>query len=147
MKRSRKAALAMAALAVPAAAPASDTMSFKYDALGRLSDVATTGGPNDGSTTAVRYDPAGNRTSYSGTGGAAGGAGMAAAAAGPSSDSPDAEMEGPAEMEGLDGLPLEEPSVPTIVEPPAGIPDETEPPSAAQPDGTEGSAGSQGAGQ
>ena len=65
MKRSRLAALAFAIVAVPAAARASDTISYTYDALGRLTATTVSGGPNTGMAVSTGYDPAGNRTNYS----------------------------------------------------------------------------------
>ncbi|HWT12970.1 MAG TPA: hypothetical protein VN231_09475, partial [Allosphingosinicella sp.] len=53
-----------AALAAPAAAGASETATYSYDVLGRLTGVATSGGPNDRLSVAASYDPAGNRCTY-----------------------------------------------------------------------------------
>ncbi len=65
MNGSAMAALAAVALAVPAAASASDTVNYSYDALGRLIAGSTTGGPNDGMAVSTGYDRAGNRSNYS----------------------------------------------------------------------------------
>jgi YD repeat-containing protein len=45
-------------------ASASETITYTYDALGRVTAVARNGGPNSGVPTATSYDPAGNRTNY-----------------------------------------------------------------------------------
>jgi hypothetical protein len=52
-------------LSASGAACASETITYSYDALGRLTAVATSGGPNDGTSVATGFDPAGNRSSYS----------------------------------------------------------------------------------
>jgi YD repeat-containing protein len=59
-------------LALAAAAPASaaGTLTYTYDALGRLIQVRSAGGINDGITTSYAYDRAGNRTSVVVTGAA-----------------------------------------------------------------------------
>lgn len=49
-------------------ANASETVTYSYDALGRLVASSTSGGPNDGVATSTQFDPAGNRTNYSVTG-------------------------------------------------------------------------------
>jgi YD repeat-containing protein len=49
-------------------ASASETSTYKYDALGRLVQTTTTGGPSSGTNTAVVYDKAGNRSNYNVTG-------------------------------------------------------------------------------
>jgi hypothetical protein len=130
MKRRRWTALVVASVAVPAAAPASDTVDYTYDALARLTDISTTGGPNAGATTATRYDPAGNRTSHSVAGIAA--AALASSTSSSSIDGADtsdlaaegAASEAPADADEL--VPAEEvPAAP--VDAPAGIPDESEP--------------------
>ena len=72
--------IAGTALTVPAAAPAAETVTYVYDALGRLVAVSTAGGPNDGLAVSTDYDPAGNRASYGVAG--AGAAGSTAPAAG-----------------------------------------------------------------
>ena len=41
-----------------------EVVAFRYDALGRLTGTSTDTGPNDGATSAVGYDPAGNRSIY-----------------------------------------------------------------------------------
>ena len=131
MKRSAKAALAAMMLAWPAAAAASDTVEYTYDALGRINDVATTGGPNDGAAAATRYDPAGNRTSYSheGTGPAPGSQSSAA---------------GDEVVTGLEEEDIPADVPPALVEPPppGGIPDESEP--IVELPAPEGAAGAQG---
>jgi len=47
---------------------AAETQTFTYDALGRLVKVETSGGANDGLTTEITMDDAGNRTNYTVTG-------------------------------------------------------------------------------
>lgn len=46
------------------AAYAEQTVSYVYDALGRLTEVQILGGPGSGVTQAYQYDPAGNRLQY-----------------------------------------------------------------------------------
>lgn len=46
------------------AAATSETVTYNYDALGRLTASAVSGGPNSGTQTAICMDPAGNRTKY-----------------------------------------------------------------------------------
>lgn len=58
----------LSVLFMPSIAAAADTVTYTYDALGRLVAVSNTGGPNDGVDSAIAYDPAGNRTSYGVTG-------------------------------------------------------------------------------
>jgi hypothetical protein len=66
--------LALAALAAPALALAGESRTYMYDALGRLTTTSATGTVNNGQTTNIAYDPAGNRQSYSvATGGGSGG--------------------------------------------------------------------------
>lgn len=55
---------ALVALTVGNAADASDTVTYTYDALGRLIAVSTSGGPNNGQAVSAGYDPAGNRSNY-----------------------------------------------------------------------------------
>ncbi len=47
---------------------ATETISYTYDALGRLIEIKSAGSVNDGQVAATAYDDAGNRTSYSATG-------------------------------------------------------------------------------
>lgn len=59
------------ALVLVTGTAASDTRTYTYDALGRLVTTTNAGGPNDGRTNGLCYDPAGNRaTFFSGTGAA-----------------------------------------------------------------------------
>ncbi len=60
----RRAFVAALAAGVVLAAPAaaSETVTYNYDALGRLLGAAHVDGPNDGAGSAYAYDPAGNRT-------------------------------------------------------------------------------------
>jgi YD repeat-containing protein len=64
-----------ALLLLGAAAQASETISYTYDALGRLVAVGRAGTVNNGASAAYTYDPANNRTNVTVTGG---GGGMAA---------------------------------------------------------------------
>jgi hypothetical protein len=55
---------------------AAETITYTYDALGRLTSTASSGSVNNGISTTIGYDPAGNRSNYvSGTGGGGGGSG------------------------------------------------------------------------
>lgn len=114
--------LAGAALAAPATAAGSETITYSYDALGRLIAVSTAGGPNDGTAVSTAYDPAGNRTSYG-----VAGAGAAAAAAPASVSAP----ETPAIEDAAAGQPAQEPPAVDAVAP------EEEPGAAGEPDGDE----------
>jgi hypothetical protein len=60
--------LAASALAISVAGEASETISYQYDGLGRLVSLTSTGSVNNGQTTALSYDPAGNRSGYLVTG-------------------------------------------------------------------------------
>lgn len=62
--------LGVAALGVSAAssAAASESVTFTYDALGRLVRTQTTTGPAAGMDQATAFDPAGNRTNHTVTG-------------------------------------------------------------------------------
>ena len=42
-----------------------ETITYSYDALGRLTASSVDGGPNGGTNTATTFDAAGNRSSYS----------------------------------------------------------------------------------
>jgi hypothetical protein len=53
---------------VAAAAQASETTTYSYDALGRLVSAASSGSVNNGQATSIAYDPAGNRSTYAVTG-------------------------------------------------------------------------------
>jgi hypothetical protein len=58
-----------AAIAIaPAAALASETISYTYDARGRLTQVAHSGTVNNGATTTYTPDKANNRTNKTTTG-------------------------------------------------------------------------------
>ena len=63
--------LAGSALALASAVGASETTTYSYDALGRLTISTTAGGPNNGIATGIAYDPAGNRSAYNVTGASA----------------------------------------------------------------------------
>ena len=47
---------------------AAETVTHKYDALGRLKETTKSGGPANGQQTKTNHDPAGNRTCQSTTG-------------------------------------------------------------------------------
>lgn len=53
------------------AAKSAETVTYSYDALGRLVASTASGGPNSGVSTGATFDPAGNRTSYAISGGSA----------------------------------------------------------------------------
>ena len=61
----------IAAAATPALA--AETVTFTYDALGRLVASASSGSVNNGVQGSLSYDPAGNRSSYAVSGAAGGG--------------------------------------------------------------------------
>lgn len=52
------------ALVVASSAHAAETVTYTYDALGRLRGTAHAGGDNDQMQQTIVYDPAGNRTQY-----------------------------------------------------------------------------------
>lgn len=54
----------VAALLFSAMAGATETVTYTYDALGRLTNSAISGGTNNAIGAATCYDPAGNRTRY-----------------------------------------------------------------------------------
>jgi YD repeat-containing protein len=56
----RLATLAM--ILVPGVSAAAETVTYSYDALGRLIRTQRSGGPASGVDAQVQYDPAGNRT-------------------------------------------------------------------------------------
>jgi len=47
-----------------AAAGSAETVTYSYDALGRLRTSAVSGGPDNGTNTAICYDAASNRERY-----------------------------------------------------------------------------------
>lgn len=55
------------AMALPSAAFATETITYTYDALGRLTQSSSAGSVNSGLTAAVTYDAAGNRKTYTAT--------------------------------------------------------------------------------
>ncbi len=56
--------LGTAALAMAAAAAANETVTYTYDALGRLVSASNAGTVNNGLANSLCYDAAGNRTQY-----------------------------------------------------------------------------------
>lgn len=64
MKRRGHYLWACSVLALAGAAEAGETVTYSYDALGRLTATSTTGGANNGVATGIAYDPAGNRSSF-----------------------------------------------------------------------------------
>jgi RHS Repeat len=60
------AALVYVIAGVPA--DAAETVTHKYDALGRLKQSTKSGGPATGQQTTTTYDPAGNRSNQTVTG-------------------------------------------------------------------------------
>lgn len=57
--------LAGLALGLPTTAFAAETITYQYDAKGRLIQVAHSGGPVDGATSTYQFDAADNRASVS----------------------------------------------------------------------------------
>ncbi|HEY0130861.1 MAG TPA: Calx-beta domain-containing protein [Allosphingosinicella sp.] len=64
MQRRCRYLLAGCVLALASAAIASETVTYSYDALGRLTAMTSSGSANNGVTTGIAYDPAGNRSAY-----------------------------------------------------------------------------------
>ncbi len=60
--------LALAGLLLPARAQASETVTYNYDAVGRLTNVTRGGSVNSGIITTYRYDKADSRVSVDVTG-------------------------------------------------------------------------------
>ncbi len=54
--------LALAGLVAASAAVAAETLTYRYDARGRLTKVERSGGPKAGAVTNYSYDKANNRT-------------------------------------------------------------------------------------
>jgi hypothetical protein len=69
--KTKFAAGVIAACAAAAPVQAAETVTYTYDALGRLVTTTTSGGPNAGISTGTTFDPAGNRTTYTVTGASA----------------------------------------------------------------------------
>ena len=63
MKNCVTCALTFIVLLTPVA-QGQETVTYTYDAQGRLVASSTSGGPNSGTTSSIGLDPAGNRTSY-----------------------------------------------------------------------------------
>lgn len=70
MRRQTFLAASALALLAPGAAIASETISYSYDARGRLVHVARSGTVNNGVSAAYSYDKADNRTNKTSTTGA-----------------------------------------------------------------------------
>jgi len=71
MRTNRKLALGVSVIAYAMTAvplQAAETVTHKYDALGRLKQTTKSGGPTNGQEVKTNYDPAGNRTCQSTTG-------------------------------------------------------------------------------
>lgn len=66
--RGLKLATAVTMLTLSGAALAAETVTYTYDARGRLVQVARSGSVNNGVTTGYTYDKANNRTNKSTTG-------------------------------------------------------------------------------
>lgn len=62
--------LAASVIAMAGAAEAGETVTYSYDALGRLTATSSSGTVNNGVATGIGYDPAGNRSSYAVSGAA-----------------------------------------------------------------------------
>lgn len=60
--------LVLVALGLPATAFAGETVTYSYDAKGRLTNVAHSGGRTDGQASAYTLDAADNRTNVTVTG-------------------------------------------------------------------------------
>ena len=61
-------AVVLGALVPVSPVAAQSTTTYTYDALGRLTGSTVSGGPTNGTTTAISLDNAGNRTNYKVTG-------------------------------------------------------------------------------
>ena len=57
--------IGVATCAATTGVQANETVTYSYDALGRLVASTTIGGPNSGVSTGTSFDPAGNRSGYS----------------------------------------------------------------------------------
>lgn len=65
-------ALAVFAIAGGAPSTSAQTVTYSYDAMGRLKTSSVSGGPSNGTNTAICYDAANNRVRYvTNTGGSA----------------------------------------------------------------------------
>lgn len=62
------AAFSVSAIGLSTSVSATETVSYTYDALGRLTGSSASTGPTSGTAAAIQYDPAGNRLNYSVTG-------------------------------------------------------------------------------
>jgi hypothetical protein len=93
-------AFALGSVAPAGAAGADETLTYRYDALGRLVSTTTSGCANNGLATAVGYDPAGNRQSYTVTGAGATGCGTGGGGGGGTPTVPDGSFETPPQGNG-----------------------------------------------
>jgi hypothetical protein len=64
MRRNGHSLWACSALALASAAQAGETVTYSYDALGRLTAATSSGTVNDGRTSSIGYDAAGNRSIF-----------------------------------------------------------------------------------
>lgn len=64
MKRAARLLLATSSFALAGAALGNETVTYSYDALGRLTATTSAGTVNNGVATGIAYDPAGNRSTY-----------------------------------------------------------------------------------
>ncbi|MBL8272002.1 Ig-like domain repeat protein [Steroidobacter sp.] len=74
MNKARWMGLSVAWMYLAAPAQAAETLTYTYDALGRLTKVQTAGGPGSGVQRDYSYDAAGNRSSFLSTGATSGSA-------------------------------------------------------------------------
>ena len=63
-----RASVLVAALLAATSLSAAETVTYTYDALGRLVKVEHAGGSNSGMQQTTTFDPAGNRSNYTVTG-------------------------------------------------------------------------------
>jgi hypothetical protein len=65
MRLSKAITILVGGICATGSAHAAQSVSYVYDALGRLTEVQLLGGPGNGVTEAYQYDAAGNRLNYS----------------------------------------------------------------------------------
>jgi hypothetical protein len=87
--------LATSSCALATAAVASETVTYSYDALGRLVATSSSGTVNNGLATTIAYDPAGNRSCYTVAGAATGTGGSCTPPPPPSPPPPPPPSSGP----------------------------------------------------